>query len=135
MSQQPVPICGKDRIPKGNRSLPSLFLCHCEPIFGSASTTCAAIPKLHDRGLLRAAAPRNDTQGVNGYATFEYTDDEVSVRVPNVYAWVCPVDGEASFTPETVDELIETVRELIETAKRARRRRSILTEYVVSVGV
>ncbi|NUQ37591.1 MAG: YgiT-type zinc finger protein [Caldilineales bacterium] len=67
--------------------------------------------------------------------TFEYADDDVSVRVPNVYAWVCPADGEVSFTPETVDELIETVRELIETAKRARRRRSILTEYVVSVGV
>ena len=88
MGQQPVPTCGKDRVPK-----------EWWPV------------------------------------TFEYTDDEVSVRVPNVYAWVCPVDGEASFTPETVDELIETVRELVETAKRARRRRSILTEYVVSVGV
>ena len=88
MSKQPVPICGKDRVPR-----------EWKPV------------------------------------TFEYTDGEVSVRVPNVYAWVCPVDGEASFTPETVDELIETVRELVETAKRARRRRSILTEYMVSVGV
>jgi len=64
---------------------------------------------------------------------FEYTDEGISVRVPNVYAWVCPADGEASFTPETVDELITTVRELIETAKRARRRRSAFTEYMVAV--
>jgi len=65
---------------------------------------------------------------------FEYSDKGVSVRVPNVYAWVCPEDGEASFAPETADELIVTVRELIETAKRARERRSSLTEYVVAVG-
>ena len=65
---------------------------------------------------------------------FEYSDEGISVRVPNVYAWVCPIDGEASFTPETVDELIVTVRELIETAKRAKARRSLLTEYVVAVG-
>ena len=48
--------------------------------------------------------------------TFEYHDEGVAVRVPNVYAWVCPEDGETSFTPETVDELIGTVRELLETA-------------------
>ena len=66
--------------------------------------------------------------------TFEYDEEGISIRVPNVYAWICPVDGEASFTPETVDELIETVRELIDTAKRARDRRSMFTEYVVSVG-
>jgi hypothetical protein len=66
--------------------------------------------------------------------TFEYSDEGVSIRVPNVYAWVCPQDSEASFTPETVDELIGTVRELLETAKRARKRRSVLTEYFVSVG-
>jgi RNA polymerase subunit RPABC4/transcription elongation factor Spt4 len=65
---------------------------------------------------------------------FEYSEEGISVRVPNVYAWVCPEDGEASFTPETVDELIVTVRELIETAKRAKARRSSLTEYVVAVG-
>ncbi len=46
---------------------------------------------------------------------FEYNDEGVSVRVPNVYAWVCPVDGEASYTPETTDELLLTVRELLET--------------------
>ena len=66
--------------------------------------------------------------------TFEYTEDGVAVRVPNVYAWVCAEDGDASFTPETVDELITTVRELIEPAKRARERRSVLTEYIVSVS-
>lgn len=65
--------------------------------------------------------------------TFEYQEDGISVRVPNVYAWVCPQDGEASFTPETVDEIITTVRELLEPAKRARSRRSVLTEYIVSV--
>jgi len=66
--------------------------------------------------------------------TFEYTESGIVVRVPNIYAWVCKADGEASFTPETVDELITTVRELIEPAKRARERRSILTEYIVSVS-
>lgn len=67
-------------------------------------------------------------------AVFEYNEEGISIQVPNVYAWVCPVGGEASFTPETVDELIVTVRELIETARRAKARRSLLTEYVVEVG-
>lgn len=66
--------------------------------------------------------------------TFEYQEEEISVRVPNIPAWVCPEDGEASFTPEIVDEIIVTVRELLESAKRARKRRSVLTEYIVSVG-
>jgi RNA polymerase subunit RPABC4/transcription elongation factor Spt4 len=66
--------------------------------------------------------------------TLEYVDEGISVRVPNVYAWVCPEDGEASFTPDTVDELISTVRELVETAKRAKKRRSARTEYVVAVS-
>ena len=66
--------------------------------------------------------------------TFEYDEDGVSIRVPNVYAWVCPQDGEASFTPETTDELIATVRELITPAKRARERRSMPTEYIVRVA-
>lgn len=66
--------------------------------------------------------------------TFEYSDESIKVRVPDVYAWVCPASGEASFTPDTVDELITTVRELIELAKRARKRRPVLTEYIVSVG-
>jgi hypothetical protein len=67
-------------------------------------------------------------------ATFEYSEDGIIVRVPGVYAWVCPEDGDASFTPDTVDELITTVRELLESAKRARARRSVLTEYIVSVS-
>jgi len=66
--------------------------------------------------------------------TFEYTEDGIAVRVPNVYAWVCTEDGDAAFTAETVDELITTVRELIESAKRARQRRSVLTEYIISVS-
>jgi hypothetical protein len=66
--------------------------------------------------------------------TFEYSDEGISVRVPNIPAWVCPEDEEASFTPETVDELIVTVRELIETAKKAKQRRSVVTEYIVEVS-
>ena len=67
-------------------------------------------------------------------ATFEYHEEDISIRVPNLYAWVCPIDSEASFLPDTVDELIATIRELLATAKRARERRSVLTEYIVSVG-
>ncbi len=66
--------------------------------------------------------------------TFEYSDESITVRVPNVYAWVCPESGEASFTPDTFDELVPTVRELIQFARRARERYSMLTEYVISVG-
>ena len=65
--------------------------------------------------------------------TFEYQEEGVTIRVPNCCAWVCPVDGEASFTPETVDELLLTIRELLVTAKRAQERRSELTQYIVSV--
>lgn len=65
---------------------------------------------------------------------FEYRDDGIVVRVPKVFAWVCPRDGETSFTPDTTDELILTVRELVETARRAKGRRSAFTEYVVAVG-
>jgi hypothetical protein len=66
--------------------------------------------------------------------TFEYRESGILVRVPKVFAWVCPEDGEASFTAETTDELIDTVRELISTAKRAKKRRSALTEYMVAIG-
>lgn len=66
--------------------------------------------------------------------TFEYTEDAISIRIPQVCAWVCPVDGEASFTPETVDELLITVRDLLESARRAKQRRSAFTEYIVAVG-
>lgn len=65
---------------------------------------------------------------------FEYEENGISVRVPNVFAWVCPEDGEASFTPDTVDELIMTVRELLETAKRAKARKSISNEFIVTVS-
>lgn len=65
--------------------------------------------------------------------TFECSEDGIVVRVPNVPAWVCSADGEASFTAEMTDELITTVRELMISAKRARDRRSGLTEYYVSV--
>lgn len=66
--------------------------------------------------------------------TFEYREEGVTVRVPNLCAWVCPVDGEASFAPDTVDDLLLTIRELLAAARRARTRRSELTEYIVSVG-
>lgn len=66
--------------------------------------------------------------------TFEYRENGIVVRVPGVFAWVCPEDGETSFTPETTDELIATVRELINTAKRAKKRRSVFTEYRVAIG-
>jgi hypothetical protein len=55
-------------------------------------------------------------------ATLEYGDEGISIRVPNVYAWVCPADGEVSFTPETVDGLIFAARELLETARHTRER-------------
>ena len=66
--------------------------------------------------------------------SFVYNDEGVSVCVPGVYGWVCPESGDASFPPDTVDELIATVRDLLDAAKRARRRRSGLTQYVISVG-
>ncbi len=66
--------------------------------------------------------------------TFEYNDEGVTIRIPNVYAWICPESGEASFTPETTDEIIETVHELAKIAKQARNRRSGFTEYIVSVA-
>lgn len=34
---------------------------------------------------------------------FAYDEEGISVRVPHVQAWVCPIDGEASFTAETVE--------------------------------
>ncbi len=66
--------------------------------------------------------------------TFEYEEDGISVRVPNIYAWVCPKDGEASFTPDIVDEILLTLRDLLDSANRERERRTVLTEYIVSVG-
>jgi hypothetical protein len=66
--------------------------------------------------------------------TFEYDEDGITVRVPNIYAWVCPENGEASFTAETVDELILTVRDLLETAKRAKSRRASPNEFIVTLN-
>ena len=65
--------------------------------------------------------------------TFEYREDGITVRVPNLHAWVCPEDGEASFTPSSVDELLLMIRDLLAAAKRARERRCEATEYVVSM--
>jgi hypothetical protein len=65
---------------------------------------------------------------------FEYSEDGISVRVSAIYAWVCPEDGDASFTPQTADELLATVRELIESAKQATARRSRLSEHLVSIS-
>lgn len=64
---------------------------------------------------------------------FAYSEDGISIQVPNIHAWVCPEDGEASFTPETANELILTLREFVQAAKRAKARRSELTEYLVAV--
>ena len=66
--------------------------------------------------------------------TFEYCEDGITVRVPGIHAWVCPEDQEPAFTPSTVDELFITIRELVEIAKRARVRKSVLTEYIVSIS-
>ncbi|HVO26928.1 MAG TPA: hypothetical protein VMW56_25230 [Candidatus Margulisiibacteriota bacterium] len=67
-------------------------------------------------------------------AVFEYDEDGVSIRIPNVEAWVCPAGGDPTFLPETADELIAVGRELLAAARKARQRRSALTEYIVSVG-
>lgn len=66
--------------------------------------------------------------------TFEYEESGIKIQIPNVFAWVCPETGEASFTPEIVDELILTVRDLLETAKRAKERRSVTTEYNIRIN-
>ena len=66
--------------------------------------------------------------------TFAYEDQGISIKVPNVDGWVCPESGEASFPPETADELITSVRDMVEAGKRARERRSAVRQYVISVG-
>ena len=77
---------------------------------------------------------QHNTKKVWQQTIFEYSEDGVSVQVQNVWAWVCPEDGEPSFTPETVDALIVTVKELVDIAKRAKNRQPALTEYAVAVG-
>ena len=77
---------------------------------------------------------QHNTEKMWQQTVFEYSEDGVSVQVQNVWAWVCPEDGEPSFTPETVDALIVTIRELIDVTKRAKKRQPALTEYAVAVG-
>ena len=52
---------------------------------------------------------------------FEYGEESVSVQVQNAWAWVCPEDGEPSFTPERVNVLIVTTRELVDIAECAKK--------------
>ena len=77
---------------------------------------------------------QHKTKKVWQQTVFEYSEDGVSVHVQNVWAWVCPKDGEPFFTPETVDALIVTIRELVDIAKRAKKRQPALTEYAVAIG-
>jgi RNA polymerase subunit RPABC4/transcription elongation factor Spt4 len=77
---------------------------------------------------------QHNTEKVWQQTVFEYSEDGVSVQVQNVWAWVCPEDGEPSFTPETVDALIVTIRELVDIGKRAKKRQPALTEYAIAVG-
>jgi hypothetical protein len=65
--------------------------------------------------------------------TFDYSEEGISLRVSGIFAWVCPVDGDASYTPETADELQTIVSGLLEQARRARARNAKNTEYVVSI--
>jgi hypothetical protein len=68
-------------------------------------------------------------------ATFEYEENGIFVRIPNIYAWVCPEENsDPSFTPETFDELILMVRDLIDSAKRAKSGRKVYTEYNVTIA-
>jgi YgiT-type zinc finger domain-containing protein len=90
--------------------------------------TTEEVKKMTDR------IPRCSEHGVSmtwGTTTFEYEDDGIIIRIPHVPAWVCPLDGEASFTPEVTDELIAAVRELMASAKRARQQQPQLREYLV----
>jgi len=66
--------------------------------------------------------------------TFEYVEDGIRVSVPDVPAWVCPVGGEVSFTPEVTDQLIVTVRELAAAARRAREHKPLMPRYVVQMA-
>lgn len=66
---------------------------------------------------------------------FTYEEDGISITVTDIWAWVCPVDGDASFTPQTTDELHATVRAILDPARKARANQPVLTPYVVSVGL
>jgi YgiT-type zinc finger domain-containing protein len=67
--------------------------------------------------------------------SFTYEEDGISITVNNISAWVCPVNGEASFTPQTADELTTTVRTILEPARKARATQPVLTPYIVLVGL
>lgn len=67
-------------------------------------------------------------------SVYQHEEDGISVKVPDVHAWVCPGDGDAYFAPETVKELGSTIRELIEQEKQARERQSAPTEHLVQNG-
>ena len=77
---------------------------------------------------------QHNTEKVWQQTVFEYSEDGVSVQVQNIWVWVCPEDGEPSFTPETIDALIVTIRELVYSAKHAKKRLPALTEYAVAIG-
>jgi len=70
-----------------------------------------------------------------GETDFTYTEDDVTVIVRHIPAWLCPYGEDAAFLPSATDELIATVRELIEVAKRAKAQRTLLPqqEYFVKV--
>ncbi len=65
--------------------------------------------------------------------TIEYSEDGITVRVLDIEAWVCPVDGDAAFTPATAHELHQTIRESLDSAKKAMARKLVSLPYVVSV--
>ena len=100
----------------------------------SAASTAQEVKAMNNIDQISPVCGKNRIPREWRATTFEYTDNGVTVRGPNVYAWVCPEDGEIAYPPDTVDELIDTVRELIEVANRARQRKSILMEYLVTVG-
>jgi len=61
-----------------------------------------------------------------GETDFTYTEDDVTVTVRHIPAWVCPYSDDAAFLPGVTDELIGTIRELIEVAKRSKIQRPSL---------
>ena len=65
--------------------------------------------------------------------TFEYSEDGITVRVLNIDAWICPGEGETSFTPAIADELHRTARESLDSTKKAIARKLISPPYVVTV--
>ena len=52
---------------------------------------------------------QHNTEKVWQQAVFEYSEDDISVRVEKVWAWVVLKMENLPFTPETLDALIDTV--------------------------